>query len=119
MCKECELRGKTWNGDDPQCGFVDGIFTKDNWMCATLMGLRLIAEDNNCIHRAEDDNLGVIPVNCYINDKSYVGFVVLLWYKSRGRTTNAYFMKEGYDSSPTLLTLELAEEILNTTDWRK
>ena len=117
MCKQCELRGKTWNGDEPQCGFVDGVFTSDNWMCATLLGLRHIAEDNDCVHRVEDDNIGVIPVSCYINDVSYVGFIVLVWYKSRGKTSNAYYMRDGYE--PTELTLELAEEILNTTDWRK
>jgi hypothetical protein len=31
----CKQRGKTWEGADPQCAFENGIFSSENWNCAT------------------------------------------------------------------------------------
>jgi hypothetical protein len=44
-CKLCNERGKTWNGDDPVCAFENGVFSNDNWNCATMNKLRNISEE--------------------------------------------------------------------------
>jgi hypothetical protein len=104
MCELCEKRGKTWEGSDPICAFVDGVFTSPNWNCATMNRLREIAEEHDWTHR--DDNaaasIGYIPFEG--NEES--GYIVLTWYKRRGATGNAVVM---WDEEPVKpLTLDLA-----------
>lgn len=106
MCMACEKRGKTWNGDDPKCGFTnDGAFDSGNWNCATLNLLRSIAEEINQIQYLEDTSLATIP----IRDGKRFGWIVLSWYKSRGRTSSARFI---FDKTDIPLTLEIAQEAL-------
>ena len=82
MCKLCELRGKTWNGDDPVCAFDDkGMLIEDfksNWKCATLSVLRKISYNEDRVIFSNDENASIID---YEGD-----FIFLKWYKSRGRT---------------------------------
>lgn len=102
-CKLCIERGKTWQGDDPVCGFdAAGKFNKDNWNCATLNKLREIAWQNGLVVSSEDDNnLAVFNHNGY--------FLILGWYKDRGRTE--MFQVYGYHKSTT--DYEVAQEVLN------
>lgn len=98
QCPRCKERGKTWNGDDPICGFdEEGNFIENNWNCATLNDLRVAAQDNTT--HCDDYNVAVL---C----KYDVRFGILTWYKSRGRVDDFrdHYFKRG--------TLKLAQQLL-------
>lgn len=89
QCPACRERG--WPAhfeSEPKCGFLDdGLFTPDNWMCETLLRLRTRAgEEAGKCHYRDDQYLGVIP--------TFLGFIVLSWYKHRGRTEGAWIMDQ-------------------------
>lgn len=114
-CNLCKKRGKTWNGDDPKCAFVDGVFNSDNWNCATMEELRKIAEEIETTQR--DDNsagsIGYLPVdNEFASDdfNTFGGYVVMMWYKNRGKTGNAVFMTDGSTEPLSIKHAELAIE---------
>lgn len=95
MCIACE-----------KCGFSDdGVFDPDNWQCATLNILRDIAKELKQIQHMEDTSLATIP----ISDDDRAGWIVLSWYKSRGRTSSARFI---FDDTDIPLTLEMAQAAL-------
>ena len=103
-CQMCTERGKTWNGSDPQCAFEDGIFNADNWNCATMNELRAIAENISISYRHDPNaaSFGAVPFES--------GFIVMTWYKNRGKTGNAQVM---WDDEPTKpLTEEIALEAI-------
>lgn len=106
MCMACDLRGKTWQGSDPVCGFTNGSFNPENWNCATLNTLRHIAALLDTVQSMEDTSLATIPTKGDDHD----GWIVLSWYKSRGRTSSARFM---FDDTDIPLTLEIAESAIN------
>jgi hypothetical protein len=115
-CRLYIERGKVWAGDDPKCAFENGVFSSDNWNCATMNRLRMIAEilgttmrdDNSC------GSIGYVPVD---NDYAPAdfdtdgGYIVMTWYKDRGRTGNAVFMT---DEGTELLTIRHAELAIKT-----
>jgi hypothetical protein len=102
MCKACEDRGQTWNGDSPSCAFDErGVFTSDNWNCATMNKLRALAEDRSVWN--EDQYCSIIPF------KDEGTYIVLSWYKHRGRTQGAWFVDE---DTIAPLVLEKAEELI-------
>jgi hypothetical protein len=111
VCKRCIERGKTWNGGDPKCAFESGVFDTDNWMCATMNALRDKAEDNRVYNNEQSGAL--LPDG----EGSYI---VLSWYKNRGRTEGAWVFDES-DIEP--LTLENAEALLDgkemTTEYKR
>jgi hypothetical protein len=99
-CPRCIARGKTWQGDDPSCGFdPSGVFTADNWNCATLDSLRDLEVAEECYD--SDQRLRVVPLNGK--------FIILGWYKARGRVEVAR-MVDSEKVEP--LTLQAAEEWL-------
>lgn len=115
-CRRCSERGKTWSGDDPKCAFPNGIFTPDNWNCATMNELRDIADEFDKTFR--DDNscgsIGYVPMdNDYApNDfDTYGGYIVMMWYKNRGSTRNALFMT---DDETVPLTIKHADLAITT-----
>jgi len=111
QCRMCRDRGKTWDGADPTCGFnADGSWNPDNWNCATMNELR-----------------NAVAVDAEWNDDQYCGrlalregddrlpcgaFLILGWYKSRGRTEYAGILC-GYEIDP--LTEDEAVAILSHT----
>jgi hypothetical protein len=101
-CSRCLARGKTWEGSNPTCAFVEGTFSGDNWMCATMNGLRDMVEESRVW--SEDQSAAIIP---YDGD-----FIVLGWYKNRGRTEFAGKLEERVMRP---LTLEFAELVLAST----
>ncbi|MGB7588789.1 MAG: hypothetical protein WBM00_08785 [Solirubrobacterales bacterium] len=104
-CRRCEERGKTWSGDDPVCGFdAGGNFGTKNWNCATLNALRDAARDLGTVVWSDDDQATILP-----GPQESAAFVVLRWYKERGRTDEALWM-EGGKLRP--ITLQEAEESL-------
>lgn len=99
-CKLCTERGKTWQGDDPECAFETGTFSAKNWNCATMGKLRNLCEDSTVWN--EDQNAALLcGEDC--------DHVVLSWYKRRGRTEGAYMLNDGI---ATPLTLEEAEKVI-------
>ena len=100
ICKECQERGKNWKGSDPNCAFKNSIFDTDNWNCATMNKLRDLCEDKALWNN--DQNAAIITgVDC--------DFIVITWYKRRGRTEGAYMLN---DRECKLLTLEEAEKVI-------
>lgn len=96
QCPMCVARGKNWTGTDPKCAFLaDGTFTADNWACASMLWLRENAQFTN---RNEDDcSLSVTSVRSYDSNDSMSdghGFAVCSYYKSRGCTPVAMFMRD-------------------------
>jgi len=95
-CPRCQKRGKNWKGDDPRCAFKSGFFSEDNWNCATMNKLRAcdgfqtFSEDNSCM---------VLPFEG--------NFIVLKWYKSRGRIDFAVILN---DSGMIPISLDSVEE---------
>ena len=82
MCVFCENTQKNWNGGDRNCAFKDGEnFTSDNWMCAAMNFLRYSVESVSYDDETEQ--------SCGIINVGSGNFVVIYWYKSRGRTENA------------------------------
>ncbi|QHZ58652.1 hypothetical protein M655_025120 [Brevibacillus sp. NSP2.1] len=114
-CKLCIERGKPWKGDDPRCAFENGTFSPDNWNCATMIALREISREIGTNYR--DDNavasIGTVP----FEGGDYSGYIVMTWYKDRGRTSNAFI---AWDSEP-IRELTEADAILaieyNRQEW--
>lgn len=107
QCPRCTERGKTWNGDDPVCGFhEDGSLNENNWNCATLNALREMGEPNRVW--CDDSNMTIVQ-------RFDVGHGILSWYKDRGRTDDFR------DGSFKQGTLRLAQELLGDlepySDW--
>ncbi|MET0601840.1 MAG: hypothetical protein ABW167_07610 [Baekduia sp.] len=109
-CPRCTARVKDWEGDDPRCGFnADGTFNTSNWNCATLNELRDRAGDAVW---NEDDWVSILraPEIKKPGGSLLVVFVLLRWYKSRGRTDSVLWWAD--DGPPTPITLEQAELVL-------
>lgn len=109
-CKLCKERGKTWEGDDPKCAFENKTFDTDNWNCATMNKLRDIAEEQSELYWRDDAgpaSFGAIP----FKGDNWQGYIVMTWYKSRGRTGRALLMCD--DEEPQILTEEMALEAIN------
>lgn len=97
-CPRCKARGKTWEGADPNCAFEDGEFSSDNWNCATMNKLRDLCGDEITVWN-EDCNACILKTD-------ECGYVLLSWYKQRGRTEGAWVF---CGDSMGLLTMECAE----------
>jgi hypothetical protein len=103
-CTRCKARGKTWKGSDPRCAFPNGRFVSDNWNCATMEELRNLA-DTGAVYSG-DHYAAILPWDgC---------FIVLGWYKQRGRTDVARLLT--MSSKARLLTLAAAERFLGGGD---
>lgn len=106
-CKRCMDREKTWQGGDPRCAFEHRVFSYDNWNCATMNILRDICEKDmdkhSCYPYNNDQRAWLIPAF------DMGEFLVLTWYKSRGKTDGAFIIDE---EKHTVLTIEEAEAII-------
>lgn len=111
-CKAAYGSGKPEHfGSDPVCGFhADGTFNSGNWNCAGLCMLRDLAEEIkwgrfSCRH--EDRSMGSLAIPLEMNDVQDRGghFIVMGWYKNRGRTSSVYVMDEEIRPA-TLLDVE-------------
>jgi len=99
ICKACKERGKTWKGTDPKCAFENGVFDSDNFRCATMGILRDISNPTWC----DGQYASLIPI---VDEGRYV---VLSWYKQRGRTEGAWVLE---DTEIKPLQLCVAEELV-------
>jgi hypothetical protein len=97
-CPRCIARGKTWNGSDATCAFPNGRFVSANWNCATMNALRDATERLRAARGyTEDQNAALLPWDGH--------FILLGWYKSRGRTDVARVL----DTTSRCLVLTLAK----------
>jgi hypothetical protein len=88
--------------DPPKCAFVRENFSDENWNCGTMNALRGLA---SVCSWSDDQNAALLPMR----DESG-RFLLLGWYKNRGRTELARIVGE-YDVEP--LTLTEAERFLS------
>lgn len=110
ICPRCKAHGKPWTGDVPRCAFKSGVFSPDNWNCATVNDLRNILSEalwNNC----GDQHA------CLLSGVEECCHVLLSWYKCRGKLSGAWMVTSEGDIKP--LTLTEAERILAVHPTRK
>ena len=127
MCQRCEIfyqkyplqegeDGREHRIDDVfsnspvKCAFEKGKFDHDNWNCETMNQLR-----EHCDFERRDDMsaacIGVIHIpDVKVEDLPQQGYIVMTWYKQRGKTGQSYVMCD--DDVPEPLTLETAEYVL-------
>lgn len=108
-CTRCQKRGQTWKGDPPRCGFVDGVFTSDNWNCATLDDLRVLVDTAGASVYVDDYTGAILPAP---ESEFTTTYYLLCWYKNRGRIEFAMAW-DGPEVRP--LTLLQADKLL--TKW--
>ena len=89
-----------------ECAFDKrGNFTSKNWACETMGKLRELANKYGYVERYNDSSIGVLPL---VDDVEY-GFLVMTWYKDRGKTGSALIME---DDNVGYLTKKIAEKII-------
>jgi hypothetical protein len=110
-CLECQKRGKTWSGSEPRCAFIDGVFSGDNWNCATMNKLRSLSYDKGFSDRDDGSAASIGVLHIPETDNAY-GWLVMSWYKSRGTTGKAIIMCD--DEEPEVLTIKHAESIIRS-----
>jgi hypothetical protein len=120
-CAACKKRGKTWQGADPKCAFKTGIFSKNNWSCATIQAFNKHVRWPEKTHprvkitlcKSEEHYATVnlenvdFPPNIW---EDYPVCLVVIWYKNRGRTDQMWLM---FESLPPRQPAE--EEVLIIT----
>lgn len=99
------------------CAFEEEIFSTDNWCCETMRLLRRLFVGERMSRVWNNDcNLGVVPIPVADSDDGMTedgiqqGFLVLSWYKNRGRTGQAMVFWD--DDEPKPLTLKTAMFII-------
>lgn len=129
-CKECEIRGKTWKGDNPKCAFDEkGMFKRnsdgslDNWNCATLGKLRRFVREELS---GTSDNAHLFNEN--ENSATLIdfqgGYCFMQWYKSRGRTQHVFFAEvseyveeiDKFKYQEDMTDLELCEHFIESIE---
>lgn len=98
LCKSAaKLRGR-------KCAFLgNGRFTSDNWNCDTMAALR-----GSALWSQRDDlHSGSIAVVLLPDAEELRGYIVLSFYKDRGKVGAAVLMCD--DEKPITLTRSIAE----------
>mgnify|MGYP005994574009 CR=1 FL=1 len=82
QCRRCRIQGQpAIFASSVQCAFPSGVFSADNWQCATLTRLRSLLPDSAVQFNWD---VSAALIRCYGADE---GFLVISWYKSRGHTS--------------------------------
>ena len=99
-----------------ECAFENDNFSTDNWCCQTLSELRDLCEEKG--HYERDDmrcaSIGVLPIPESEDNNVQQGYLVMTWYKDRGRTGQAWVMWD--DELPKKLNLKTAQFIVSQSD---
>lgn len=104
-----------------KCAFdrKDGLFSTHNWNCETMNALRDLIQD--CGYQDRDDNrsasVGVLRIPESDRVSIQQGYLILSWYKDRGRTGRVYIIWD--DKKVEILTLQTAEFIINAYEKRE
>lgn len=87
-----------------KCAFQEGVFTDENWCCATMEAL-----SEACVEAFHEDDERLY---CLYRDLgTFFGIIVLQRYKWRGSVAGAIVFNTSAGGT-TPLTLELAEKAL-------
>lgn len=106
-CPRCLERGRPPHfGSTPRCAFETGVFSPENWMCATLIDLRNELVEQDKVVYADDNRAALIPC------RSGEGFIVIVWYKSRGCTSRVTWLNDDEHAPQRSATLEEVEYVL-------
>lgn len=106
-CKLCKAQpvpyfGEGIKSERRHCAFDDaGVFTPDNWNCATISPLRNAAAEHAVWN--DDQWAGLVPID-YTEGGGF--HLLLTWYKSRGRTEGAWVVADGAVRPLTLADAE-------------
>lgn len=87
--------------DAPRCAFADETFSAENWDCGAMNRLR---DSVAAPVWAEDQWAGIVPI------PGSGRFILLGWYKSRGRTEFAALLDE-FEAYP--LTIQDAYAVID------
>lgn len=97
-CKACNQYNQI-NGT-AECAFTGDQTTKLNespswnglnWNCHTMLALRESADEHNLVTVDQENHIATLP---YQSDSDGIGFIVITWYKQRGRTERAVFISD-------------------------
>lgn len=96
-CKAAYADGKPEDfGSEPECAFKTEVFDSSNWQCATMNALRERAEGcdegSSNVAYCADQWAGIVPISKPEYGPGCGDFIVLGWYKHRGRTEQAWVM---------------------------
>jgi hypothetical protein len=106
LCPACKSRPKDWEGSNPKCGFLEGVFSTENWNCATLNVLRDAIEDRNSREYCGDQSCVTLPLS------DCGEFLVVTWYKNRGCTEGCFVIDGAQMRKATLKDVGAAFETL-------
>jgi hypothetical protein len=110
LCYERGSSGDAWPA--VRCAFqLDGVFSRDNWMCATMNTLCDVVEPNR-VYNGGDCSMALWPIveHAEGNGDEYL---LLGWYKNRGATATALIVvADDPARAPQPLTLEYAELVI-------
>lgn len=121
-CPRCRADPHPANFGSPRnCAFTaDGLFTPDNWNCATIDALFNAAGDSAVRLYGNDESMDAIPalVDCDEmadendpnEDPICGGFLILSRYKHRGCTSSAVRVGDFFPPQP--VTLALVERVI-------
>lgn len=122
-CEHCKKEGSVISErhrNPRDCGFdKNGVFSVDNYCCATLLRLRSIAEDKGLVTCCDDENFALFSLGGYHSDivKEEEIAVLIHWYKSRGRTMAGWILCDwGLPHTP--LRADVATELLEVLKQR-
>jgi hypothetical protein len=101
-CYRCQTIPKSWQGNERECAFKDGVFSPDNWNCATVAGLRDMAQ---IVVNNSDQNAAMVALTGGV-------YMVISWYKNRGGTEGIWLFREGMIHP---IHIEEAEMLLNNS----
>ncbi len=78
-----------------------------------MIALRDMAERDHYGFRAwhNDVSLGVLPVPESEDEDAQEGYLIMTWYKDRGKTSQAFVVSD--DDGPQVLMLKTAERIID------
>ena len=102
-----------------ECAFKLERFNEDNFCCKTISRLRDLAEEFGFKERDDMSagSLGVLAIpEDAVTEEGQYGYIVMAWYKDRGKTSNAYVINEGKDVQT--LNIYTAEAVIKYYDKR-
>lgn len=93
-CRRCEAAGPLGPNylHTRECAFKSEVFSNDNWNCETMIELRNYAENAEVVRYSSDQNLATIPLG-------EGRFMLIGWYKRRGRTEYGVIFDESETGS--------------------
>jgi hypothetical protein len=106
ICELCEKDPKPGHfAERRRCAFEAEEFSRDNWQCGTMNALRDAGEAFSLRDDEQNGSICVVPIPWNDNQLAQ-GYIVLGYYKNRGRTGSAVIVEE--DEEPRRLTHSVA-----------